>query len=204
MSVFFSETGSLNKLTVSGSLAVSGSGSGVFSISGNQDPAIQVFDLASGDNIFQITSASLDLFKIDPNGNAHISGSLVVTGSINKSANMNISADVTSNNVSQLVFSNANGISFGLNGSTLTAGVNTDPIIEATFPYFNPYDAYIQILGTWGNASLFMQPMQAHNIQLDRIAIPMYISATTQTASTMGLSFSLSWVYILEMIAALA
>jgi len=105
-----------------------------------------------------------------------------------------ISIPATSYNVSQLVFSNADSFSFGLNGSTLTAtatiGGGGDTF---TYPYYNPKNAYVQALGTWGNGSLFMQPFQSPNIQLDRVAIPVYISATTQNNSTMGLSFSMSW-----------
>ncbi len=35
--------------------------------------------------------------------------------------NINFSAGTTSNNLSKIVFSNSNGLSFGLNGSTITA-----------------------------------------------------------------------------------
>jgi len=38
--------------------------------------------------------------------------------------NINVSAGTTSNNLSNVVFSNSNGVSFGLNGSTITASVN--------------------------------------------------------------------------------
>lgn len=41
-------------------------------------------------------------------------------------ANINISAGTTSNNLTALTFSNASGVSFGLNGSVLTATVKTD------------------------------------------------------------------------------
>lgn len=37
--------------------------------------------------------------------------------------NINVSAGTTSNNLSNLVFSNSNGVTFGLNGSTVTASV---------------------------------------------------------------------------------
>jgi len=39
-------------------------------------------------------------------------------------SNVNISAGTTSSNLSAFVFSNSNGVSFGLNGSTVTASVN--------------------------------------------------------------------------------
>ena len=39
--------------------------------------------------------------------------------------NINVSAGTTSNNLSAITFSNSNGVSFGLNGSTVTASVNS-------------------------------------------------------------------------------
>lgn len=105
--------------------------------------------------------------------------------------NLVVSAGTTSNSVSQLILSNANSVSFGLNASTATATVDFGG--EITFPYFNPKNAYVQTLGTWGNGTLFMQPMQVQNVQFDRIAIPTFVSATTQANSTMGLSLTLSW-----------
>lgn len=53
-----------------------------------------------------------------------------ITGSAPAAAggltNINVSAGTTSNNLSAFQFSNANGVSFGLNGSTVTATVKTD------------------------------------------------------------------------------
>lgn len=45
--------------------------------------------------------------------------------------NINISAGTTSNNLSALVFENSNGVSFGLNGSTITATVQTNYLTTA-------------------------------------------------------------------------
>jgi hypothetical protein len=45
--------------------------------------------------------------------------------------NVNVSAGTTSNNLSNLVFSNGNGVSFGLNGSTVTATVATNYLTTA-------------------------------------------------------------------------
>jgi len=48
-------------------------------------------------------------------------GSLVVSGNSVAGVPVNFSAGTTSGNLGSVVFSNANGISFGLNGSTITA-----------------------------------------------------------------------------------
>lgn len=105
--------------------------------------------------------------------------------------NLVISAGTTSNSVSQLILSNVSNVSFGLNASTATATVDFGG--QITLPYYNPKDAYVQTLGTWGNGSIFMQPMQLENVQFDRVAIPMYISNADNANSTMGLSLTLSW-----------
>jgi len=136
--------------------------------------------------------------------NLVVSNNLEATGSLFGSAsyvnfapsaelvNANVSAGTLSNKVSQLVLSNENSVSFGLNASTVTATAQLDGG-AFTYPYYNPKDAYVQTLGTWGNGTLFMQPMQVENVQFDRIAIPTFVSATTQNNSTMGLSLTLSW-----------
>jgi hypothetical protein len=104
--------------------------------------------------------------------------------------NLNVSAGTLNTSVSQLVFSNVNNFSFGINGNTVTA--TYDPNGVKTLNYFNPKDAYVQTLGSWGNGTLFMQPFQNENVQFDRIAVPIYISNADNANSTMGLSFSLS------------
>lgn len=43
-------------------------------------------------------------------------------------SNINVSAGTTSNFLSAITFSNSNGVSFGLNGSTLTASINPDAL----------------------------------------------------------------------------
>ena len=76
MAVFYSDTGSFLELEVSGS------GNGIFTISGSGGGLLSVSDLTAGANLFQITSASIDIFKIDQSKNIWISGSVIVTGSI--------------------------------------------------------------------------------------------------------------------------
>jgi hypothetical protein len=50
------------------------------------------------------------------------------TGNGTLLSNINVSAGTTSNNLSALTFSNSNGVSFGLNGSTVTASINPDAL----------------------------------------------------------------------------
>lgn len=55
-------------------------------------------------------------------------GSVLISGGAGAGGSVNFSAGTTSGNLASVVFSNANGVSFGLNGSTITGsanGVNT-------------------------------------------------------------------------------
>jgi hypothetical protein len=51
-------------------------------------------------------------------------GSVVVSGAAGGAGSVNFSAGTTSSNLGSVVFSNSNGVSFGLNGSTITASAN--------------------------------------------------------------------------------
>lgn len=82
MAVLYVDSGSFNELEVSSSLLISGSGASILSVSGSTGPIMQVSDLTAGANVFQITSASIDVFKIDQSKNIFVSGALIVTGSI--------------------------------------------------------------------------------------------------------------------------
>jgi hypothetical protein len=189
MAIFYTDTGSLDNLEVLGNVLVSGSGSKIFNVIGGNGGAIEVSDLTAGANVFQVSSASVDIFKITPNKEVHVSGSLIITGSIqgNGIVNINVSAGSTSNNVSQLVLSNSNNVSFGLNGSTITATGQVGG--DFTFSYFNPNDAYQQVTQVIGNNSLRFLPMQAPNVQFDRVVVPIYFSQSTSTAGSATLSF---------------
>lgn len=188
MAIFYSDTASFSEVEVSASLLVSGSGSNLLTISGSLGGLLSVSDLTAGSNIFQITSASIDIFKVNQNKQVHISGSLIITGSLigNFTASIKVSAAGSSNNITQLVFSNSNNVSFGLNGSTVTATATAPGF---TFSYFNPQDAYLQVAGTYGINIPFFQPMQAPNVQFDRIAVPLYLSHASNSSMAAALSF---------------
>jgi len=145
--------------------------------------------------VFEVDSGSIsDLVvtnRLSATGSLFGTASYVEFSPAANNFNLIVSASASSNAVSQLVLSNNNSVSFGLNGSTVTATVEFPGAF--TYPYYNPKDKYIQTLGTWGNGSLFMQPMQVQNVQFDRVAIPMYLSNADNNNSTMGLSITLSW-----------
>jgi len=82
MAIFYTDTGSLGILQVSSSAQVSGSGSTILTVSGNSGGILAVGDYNQGDNIFEIVSASVNLFVVDANKNVSIANNLIVTGSI--------------------------------------------------------------------------------------------------------------------------
>lgn len=61
-------------------------------------------------------------------GSATLVGSYTVPSTAGLISDINVSAGNTSNNLSALTFSNSNGVSFGLNGSTLTASIASQTV----------------------------------------------------------------------------
>lgn len=185
--VFYSDSGSFSDVEISGSMKIYPPGT--FEISGSQGPLMTYRDILSDPNVFTVTSASIDLFKVNVNKEVHVSGSIVITGSaFTGSINLPVIVEGSTNTISQLVFSNSNRLSFGLNGSTVTA--TWDPNIA--FSYLNPLDAYNQVAGTFGNGSLFMQPVQfAKFVDCDRIAFPVFMSNAANNNSSVALTLSM-------------
>lgn len=95
MAIFYTDTGSLGQLEISGSgniLNLKGSGSNILIISGSQGPLFEISDLTSNANIFTITSASIDVLTIGNTKNVSISGSLSVTGSFSSTTPLEATA----------------------------------------------------------------------------------------------------------------
>lgn len=78
-----------------------------------------------------------------------------ITGSAPAAAggltNINVSAGTTSNNLSAFVFSNANNVSFGLNGSTITANVTVPGATDTWAATGNNTIAGLNTTGTFAN-----------------------------------------------------
>ncbi len=120
-----------NSITVSGS-----SNSIVFSVgnyittaalSGDTTKYAQAWDL-TGNTSGTTSSLQGSLWHFSGGANLTISGSsntLVFSAGSAAAAPVNFSAGTTSGNLGSVVFSNSNGISFGLNGSTITGTVST-------------------------------------------------------------------------------
>jgi hypothetical protein len=101
MPIFYTDTGSLSRLEVSGSVLISGSGKSILSISGSRGGIFDVSDLTAGANVFQITSASIDIFTIHSNKKVVITGSLIategITGSLSGTSSFALTASFALN-----------------------------------------------------------------------------------------------------------
>ena len=82
----------------------------------------------TGTNIVSGGSNNVTLSGIQGANAATINVSAAAGGG---GGSVNVSAGTTSNNLTNFVFSNANGVSFGLNGSTVTATVQTNYLTTA-------------------------------------------------------------------------
>lgn len=195
MPIFYTDTGSFNRLEVSGSTIISGStrpltvigsgstvmsvsgsggslfsvteiagstlfaisgssggifevndttGSTVFTISGSLGGLFSISDITGSANIFQITSASVDIFEIDQSKNVFISGSLIVTGSI-------------------------------IGGQS--------PLL------YNPMPGAVGVAGQLGQGSLFVIPFSSPQLAHDRMLAPFNYSNATNSSNSFTVSF---------------
>jgi hypothetical protein len=101
---------------------------------------------------------------------------------------VNFSAGTTSNNLQTVVFSNSNGVSFGLNGSTLTASVNAGggATVSTYIPYY-PASTGAQTIGAQGvtSASAWFFPVS--------IVQPVHFNHIRQLMTNSWLSSSVSY-----------
>lgn len=79
-----------------------------------------------------------------------------------------------------VVFSNSNGVSFGLNGSTMTASI----IANNTYDGWAPYADMMMVAGQQGQGTLYMEPEHSPYYFQDRVGVPIaYTNATNSTGS---------------------
>ena len=81
-------------------------------------------------HLFTLNAAGSEISQAFNNGGGvtfglETNGSITAAAPVGAPSPVNFSAGTTSNNLASVVFSNSNGVSFGLNGSTITATVVT-------------------------------------------------------------------------------
>jgi hypothetical protein len=101
---------------------------------------------------------------------------------------VNFSAGATSNNLQTVVFSNSNGVSFGLNGSTITASV----VPQYTLSGYNHYNDAIYSAGTIGQGSLIFDHIDLENpVQFNKYGVILLISNATNSTGSHTVSMSI-------------
>jgi hypothetical protein len=86
-----------------------------------------------------------------------------------------------------VLFSNANGVSFGLNGSTMTASI----VANNTYDGWPPYADFEMVAGQQGNGTLYFEPEHSPYYFQDRVGIPIVYSNASGSNGTLTLSY---WV----------
>jgi hypothetical protein len=120
----------LNGLTLSLSTAAGGSATVVGSYTVPTQSNQTIGGYALGNTTGQSSSSTFDARTISLSGAGNVSvgysgNAVVISGGTAAPSPVNFSAGTTSGNLGSVVFSNSNGVSFGLNGSTVTATVST-------------------------------------------------------------------------------
>lgn len=78
------------------------------------------------------------------------------------------------------LFSNANGVTFGMAGSTVTASI----IPNATYDGWTPYSDLMMVAGQQGQGTLYFEPEHSPYYFQDRVGVPVaYTNATNSTGS---------------------
>jgi len=86
-----------------------------------------------------------------------------------------------------VVFSNSNGVSFGFNGSTMTASI----IANNTYDGWPPYADLEMVAGQQGNGTLYIEPEHCPYYFQDRVGIPIAYSNANNSTGSVTLSY---WV----------
>jgi hypothetical protein len=99
----------------------------------------------------------------------------------------NIAAGGSTITSGTVVFSNSNGVSFGLNGSTMTASV----IANNTYDGWAPYADLEMVAGQQGQGTLYFEPEHCPYYFQDRVGIPIAYTNASNSNGTLTLSY---WV----------
>lgn len=162
-----------------------GFSNGTIQISGSQSNQVMSFFAVS--NTTQSTSGTVNASSVIFAG-AGVASVGITNGSVVISVPaINVSAGTTSQNLSNLVFSDANGVSFGLNGSTITGSVAAAGG-GVTVSQYAPFDEAMNVAGQVGQGTLFIQPMFIPSVQHDRLALRMNFTNSSNSTGSVTIS----------------
>lgn len=104
---------------------------------------------------------------------------------------INVSAGTTSGNLQTIQFNNGNGVTFGLNGSTVTASVNAGGGAAATQSKYAPYADINGVIGQIGNGTIIFDPDWMPNLHMDRVLFPVNYTAASNSSGSFTVSMLL-------------
>ncbi|MFN7610410.1 MAG: hypothetical protein ACK5QX_05655, partial [bacterium] len=104
---------------------------------------------------------------------------------------INVSAGTTSGNLQTIQFNNGNGVTFGLNGSTVTASVNAGGGAAATQSKYAPYADINGVIGQLGQGTIIFDPDWMPNLHMDRVLFPVNYTATSNSSGSFTVSMLL-------------
>lgn len=183
--VTLSQTTDANGNTIS--ISAAGAGAGGFSAGvsnlGNTAGSTGV----SGTRMVLVGTTNISLSQsTDANGNTvSFSANPAFSAGVSTAGNTAGSTGVSG---TRLVLVGTGGITLSQSTDANGATVSVVPA-DVTYSYFNPQDAFVQVLMNQGLNTLQIQPMQAPNVQFDRVVIPAYMSVS----GTSTWSVSLTW-----------
>lgn len=138
------------------------------------------------------TNASSVIFRGEGVASVGITnGSIVISVPAGAPSPVNFSAGTTSGNLGSVVFSNSNGVSFGLNGSTITASAGGRTVsFEQFFPAVGARSlSHLSM----GQNTLGFYPFDLNNaLTASVLAIPVSIQNTTIASSSGQVGYTLS------------
>lgn len=101
----------------------------------------------------------------------------------------NTGGDASTASGTNLVIGGTNGASVALSTAAGAATLWVDAGGAPARNYFNPQDAYVQVAGQQGNATMHMQPAYIPAVTFDRVAIPLVVTNSTNSTGTATVSF---------------
>jgi hypothetical protein len=151
---------------------------------------------AVGNTTGQSSSSTFDARTLSFNGAGiasvgYSAGSVIVSVPAGAPSPVNFSAGTTSNNLGSVVFSDSNGVSFGLNGSTITASVAAGAG-GATLSGILPPGVRM-LNSAISNASLIIHALAIEqDVSVDRALFQILMSLSTSSNSSHGGTISIS------------
>ena len=149
---------------------------------------------ASGNTTGQSSSSTIDARSITFNGAGNVSvgmsaGSLVISGGTASPSPVIISAGTASASLSSIVFSNSNSVSFGLNGSTITASIAAG---GATLSSYEPVPLIGANLSALAQNTLFFNHFALEeNVSMNNMCFMMsFVFFTNTNSASVGRTMS--------------